>query len=271
MLIEEDMSRIQATWETLAAQQRRALILYLTIGFPERESALEIVPQLVAAGADMIELGVPFSDPLADGATVQRATERALKNKVNVAYCLETVRLLRARGVQVPILLMGYLNPMLQYGIERFSAEAETAGVDGLIVPDLPPEESAELHSACRQHALDLIQFLSPTSTPERVAQVAEQASGFIYCVALTGVTGARSDLPPELPNFLARVRERTRTPLAVGFGISRPEHAQQVAQIADGVVVGSALLNLVEQGGDLATFVRSLREAIDAVPQTTR
>jgi tryptophan synthase alpha chain len=261
------MSRIQSTWQTLAAQQRRALILYLTIGFPERESALRIVPELLAAGADMIELGVPFSDPLADGATVQRATEQALRNRVNVAYCLQTVRELRAAGVQAPLLLMGYLNPMLQYGVERFCDEAETAGVDGLIVPDLPAEEAGELHAACQQHAIDLIQFLSPTSTPERVAHVAELSSGFIYCVSLTGVTGVRSELPRELPDFLARVRSQTQTPLAVGFGISRPEHAQQVAQIADGVVVGSALLNVVEQAGDVAGFVRSLREAIDAVP----
>lgn len=264
------MSRIQATWETLAANQRRALILYLTVGFPARESALEIVPQLVAAGADMIELGVPFSDPLADGATVQRATERALKNRVNVAYCLETVRQLRAGGVQVPLLLMGYLNPMLQYGLERFAAEAESSGVDGLIFPDLPPEEAHDLHAACQHHALDLIQFLSPTSTPERVAQVAELASGFIYCVSLTGVTGARTELSRELPSFLGRVRAQTSTPLAVGFGISRPEHAHHVAQHADGVVVGSALLTVVEQAGDVTGFVRGLREAIDAVPLTT-
>lgn len=264
------MSRIQASWQSLAAQQRRALTLYLTIGFPERESALTLVPQLVAAGADMIELGVPFSDPLADGATVQRATERALSNKVNVAYCLETVRQLRADGVAVPLVLMGYLNPMLQYGVERFCAEAGAAGVDGLIVPDLPPEEASDLHAACQRHGLDLIPFLAPTSTPERVAQVAEQATGFIYCVSLTGVTGARSNLPSDLPAFLSRVRARTATPLVVGFGIARPEHAQQVAQIADGIAVGSALLNVVEQDGDVAGFVHSLRAAMDAVPEAT-
>ncbi|HEX6291625.1 MAG TPA: tryptophan synthase subunit alpha [Herpetosiphonaceae bacterium] len=258
------MSRIRSSWEALAAARRRALILYLTVGFPERESALNLVPRLIAAGADMVELGVPFSDPLADGATVQRATERALKNRVNVAYCLETVRLLRERGVQVPLLLMGYLNPLLQYGLERFCVEAQAAGVDGLIIPDLPPEESAELHAACRAHDLDLILFLAPTSTQERIAHVAEQASGFIYCVSLTGITGARAELPAELPAFLARVRAQTQTPLAVGFGISRPEHARQVAQVADGVVVGSALLNVVEQAQDVEAFVRGLRAGVD-------
>lgn len=264
------MSRIRSTWEHLAATQRRALILYLTIGFPERESALELVPRLIAAGADMVELGVPFSDPLADGPSVQRATERALKNGVNVRYCLETVRQLRAREVNAPLMFMGYLNPMLQYGLERFCADAQAAGLDGLIVPDLPPEESGELFAACQAHEIDLIQLLAPTSTEERIGHVIEQASGFIYCVALTGVTGARSELRAELPGFLSRVRSRTETPLAVGFGISQPEHARQVAQIADGVVVGSALLNVVEQGQDLEAYVRSLREAIDqGVPST--
>lgn len=258
------MSRIHATWERLAAANRRALILYLTVGFPERESALKLVPQLIDAGADMIELGVPFSDPLADGATIQRATEQALRNRVNAAYCLETVRTLRESGVEAPLLLMGYLNPMLQYGLERFCADAETVGVDGLIIPDLPPEESTELHAACRAHAIDLIQFLAPTSTEGRITQVAQLASGFVYCVSLTGVTGARTELPPELAAFLARVRTHTQTPLAVGFGISQPHHARQVAQIADGVVVGSALLNVVEQAGDVVGFVRSLRAAID-------
>lgn len=258
------MSRIQAAWKQLAAEQRRALIVYLTVGFPQRESALEIVPQLIAAGADMVELGVPFSDPLAEGVTIQGATQQALKNSVTLKYCLETVRLLREHGVIVPLLLMGYLNPLLRYGIERFCADAQAAGVDGLILPDLPPEESVDLAAACRAHDLDLIMFLAPTSTESRIAHVAEHATGFIYCVSLKGVTGARAEVSPELPGFMARVRSRTHTPLAVGFGISRPEHAQQVAQIADGVIVGSKLIEVVGQGGDVAAFVRSLRDAID-------
>jgi tryptophan synthase alpha chain len=258
------MSRIKPTWEHLAASNRRALILYLTIGFPQRESALELVPQLIEAGADMIELGVPFSDPIAEGVTIQRATQQALKNLVNTPYCLETARTLRERGVEVPLLFMGYLNPVLQYGVERFCADAEVAGVDGIILPDLPPEESEELQAACRAHSLDLIMFLSPTSTESRIAHVTEHATGFIYCVSLTGVTGARAELSPKLLSFLQRVRPRTHTPLAVGFGISKPEHARQVAQIADGVIVGSALLNVIEQGSDVQDFVRGLREAMD-------
>ncbi len=264
------MSRIPATWERLRAEGRRALILYIPVGFPQRESALELVPRLVAAGADMVELGVPFSDPLAEGVTIQGATQRALQNGVTVRYCFETVRLLRERGVEVPLLLMGYLNPMLRYGLQRFCADAQSAGVDGLIFPDLPPEESDPLLDASRAHDIDLIQFLAPTSTETRIAHVTEQATGFIYCVALKGVTGARAELSADLPDFLARARSRTETPLAVGFGISRPEHARQVAQLADGVVVGSALINVIDQGGDVEGFVRGLRAAIDSVETPT-
>lgn len=260
------MTRIATTWERLRAAGRRALILYLTVGFPERDSALELVPRLLAAGADMIELGVPFSDPLAEGPTIQAATQRALANGITVRACIETVATLRAQGIGAPLLLMGYLNPMLRYGVERFCQDAQAAGVDGLIFPDLPPEESGELQAACERHGLDLIQFVAPTSTPERIAHVTAHAGGFIYCVSVTGVTGARAALPPDLPDFLARVRRRTHTPLAVGFGISRPEHARNVAAIADGVIVGSALIDRIARGDDVESFVRELRTAIDEV-----
>lgn len=258
------MSRITQTWQRLRAEERRALILYLTVGFPDRESALELVPQMVAAGADMVELGVPFSDPLAEGSTIQGATQRALQNGVTVSYCLETVRQLRAQGIEVPLLLMGYLNPLLRYGVERFCTDAAVAGVDGLILPDLPPEEAGEIDAACRTHGLDLIMFVAPTSTPERIAHVAEQARGFIYCVALKGVTGARAELPPELPEFVTRVRQQTSTPVAVGFGISQPEHAQRIGALADGVIIGSKLIDIAGHHGDVAGFVRSMRNALD-------
>lgn len=263
------MSRIGPTFEALARENRRALIMYLTVGYPQRDSALELVPAIIAAGADMIELGVPFSDPLADGATVQRATEHALRNGIRVKDCLETVRELRASEVTAPIVFMGYYNPILQYGLERFCRDSAAAGVDGMIVPDLPPEEAHDLHAACRAAGLDLIFFLAPTSTEQRIAEVAELASGFIYCVSLTGITGARSELPPELPDFLRRVRSATHTPLAVGFGISEPRHARQVAAVADGVIVGSALLNIVEANLDGGTdgvqaFVAGLRAGMD-------
>jgi len=258
------MNRIEATWTRLAAEKRKALILYLTVGFPERDTALELVPRLVAAGADMVELGVPFSDPLAEGVTIQGATQRALSNGVTMRYCMETAHRLREAGLDAPLLFMGYMNPMLRYGMQRFCSDAQAAGVDGLIFPDLPPEESGELDAACREHQLDLIQFLAPTSTEARIAHVAEHARGFIYCVSVKGVTGAREGLSPELPGFLERVRMRTTTPLAVGFGISRPEHARRVAQLADGVIVGSALIDLLGRGGDVEAFVGGLRVGMD-------
>ena len=271
------MSRITNTFERLAEEGRRALIMYLTVGFPERTSALDLVPRIVASGADMIELGVPFSDPLADGATVQRATQRALLNGVGMAFCLQTARDLRAGGLEVPLLFMGYYNPIMQFGVERFCADAAAAGVDGLIVPDLPPEESYELHAACKAYGIDLIFFLAPTSTDTRMHEVARIASGFIYCVSLTGTTGARRELAAELPHFLQRAKETTNTPLVVGFGISEPHHAQQIAALADGIVVGSALLNIVEAAAEhgpeqVEAFVSGMRAGVDRArsPSTT-
>ncbi|MBA3943119.1 MAG: tryptophan synthase subunit alpha [Herpetosiphonaceae bacterium] len=263
------MSRIAAVFQRLAQTDRQALIMYLTVGYPTMHAAREIVPALVAAGADMIELGVPFSDPLADGVTIQKATQQALANKVNVRHCLQTVRQLRADGLQVPLIFMGYYNPLLQYGLEAFARDAAEAGADGFIVPDLPPEEAGALHDACRVYDLDLIFFVAPTSTDARIKQVAALASGFIYCVSLTGVTGARSTIAANLPHFLARVRNETKVPLAVGFGVSQPSQAQEVASVADGVIVGSALINLVEQSvehglDEVKAFTHSLRTAMD-------
>jgi tryptophan synthase alpha chain len=265
---ESTVSRISMRFQELVQQGRRALIMYLTVGFPQRDSTTELVLALVEAGADMIELGVPCSDPLADGATVQRATQVALANGVSVSSCLDTVRDLRQRGVVVPILLMGHYNPLLQYGLDHFCADAADSGVDGLIVPDLPPEEARPLHVACRAHGLDMIFMLAPTSTDERIGQVANLATGFIYCVARTGTTGARATLPAELPEFLGRVRSVTQLPLAVGFGISEPSHARQVAKVADGVIVGSALVAIVEREADhpvdaVRHFVAGLREGL--------
>ena len=270
------MSRIAAAWENLRGERRSALIMYLTVGFPHRTSARELVPAIIESGADMIELGVPFSDPLADGATVQRAAQQALRNGVTLAYCLETVRELRGAGIKVPLLFMGYYNPMLQYGLERFCTEAGAAGLDGLIVPDLPPEESDDLRRHCIAHGIDLIYLVAPTSTDDRIREVGERASGFIYCVALTGITGARTDVAATLPPFLERVRRATQLPLAVGFGISQPAHAERVAQIADGVIVGSALVTVVEQSAEagpaeVRSFVASMREGVDRARDNRR
>jgi tryptophan synthase alpha chain len=242
------MSRIAETFARLKQENRAALMPYVMVGFPERESALDLVPALEQAGADLFELGVPFSDPLADGATVQRAGERALANGVNVQFCLETVAALRARGVRAPLVLMGYVNPFLRYGFARLAADAAAAGADGLIIPDLPPEEATECQAVCRANGLDLIFFAAPTTPDDRLAEIAQMASGFIYCVSLAGVTGARRDLSADLPAFLARVRRHTDLPLVVGFGISRAEHVRQVGAIADGAIVGSALVTAIEE-----------------------
>ncbi len=266
------MSRITQTFTELKQAGRCALMPFLTIGYPERDSTLTLAPALVAAGADMLELGMPFSDPLADGATIQRTTDIALKNGVDIAFCLETVRQLRSNGMTIPLLLMGYYNPVFQYGAERFVHDATEAGADGFIIPDLPPEEADDFHAACRTHERDLIFLLAPTSTDERIKKIAALSSGFIYCVALRGVTGARSALADDLAGFLARVRQFSDLPRAVGFGISKPEHVAQVASMAEGAICASALLDYIgslpklEQVDGAYRFTKALREAADWV-----
>ena len=243
---------------------------YTPAGFPNLPVSEEIILNLVEGGADLIEIGVPFSDPLADGPTVQRASQVALGNGVRLADCLDVVQRLRAvHGVTIPLILMGYYNPILQYGIERFAADAAAAGVDGVIVPDLPVEESDDLLTACREHERDLIFMMAPTSTDERMAEIAARSSGFIYCVSLTGVTGSRSALP-DLGPYLQRIRTHTSLPLAIGFGVSTPVQVRQVAALADGVAVGSALINALEQVLPAAmpaaakAFIEHLRTGIE-------
>ena len=260
------MSRIAATFARLQAQGRTALMPYLMVGYPERDSALELAPALEAAGADLFEIGVPFSDPLADGATIQRAAETALANGVRLSFCLETIAALRARGLAAPLVLMGYFNPFLRYGLAKFVADAAAAGADGLIIPDLPPEEAAECQQLCQAAGLDLIFFVAPTTPSERIAEIAKLASGFLYCVSLTGVTGARRELWEGLPGFLDRVRQHTSLPLVVGFGISTAAHVRQVGAHADGAIVASALVNHIDQApaGErteaAASFLRELQ-----------
>jgi tryptophan synthase alpha chain len=241
-------SRIADAFAALAERNEKALMPYVTVGHPTKEAILEIVPALIEGGATMVELGIPFSDPLADGPTIQRSSFQALENGVTVEYCLGTARELRERGVDVPLIFMGYFNPMLRYGLERFVAACAEAGVDGFIVPDLPPEECAEMADLCRQYGRDLIFMVAPTSRDEHIQAIAERASGFLYCVALTGVTGARDSVAEDLPAFLSRVRRAVDLPLAVGFGISTPEHVVEVGRDADGVIVGSALISRLDE-----------------------
>ena len=261
------MSRIPATFARLKASGRTGIIAYVTVGFPSVQATLEIVPSIVEAGADMIELGVPFSDPLADGATIQRSSHAALQNGVTLTTCLEVCAQLRKRLPTVPLILMGYYNPILAMGTATFAQRCEQAGADGVIVPDLPPEEATALLSAAKEHGIDVIFLAAPTSTEERLEVVGRASSGFAYCVSLTGVTGARTQIPSNLPAFLARMRKHTNLPIAVGFGISEAKHVQAVGKDAEAVIVGSALVNAIEAGGGknyVATahaFIAGLRE----------
>jgi tryptophan synthase alpha chain len=262
---------IAAAFQQAIETRLAALMPYYTLGYPDRESSLQVV-EAIAPYSDLIELGVPFSDPLADGPTIQRSTQRALEAGVTTAGCLEMVAELRRRGVQTPFLLMGYYNPILAYGEERYVRDAAKAGADGFIVPDLPPEEAGALEQLCRDTGLVLVHFLAPTSKEQRINGVARDARGFIYLVSLTGVTGARSQLATGLPAFVEQVRRKASVPLAVGFGISTPEQAAQVGEFADGVIVGSALIDAVDAATNVeampqaaAAFVRSLRDGLDS------
>jgi tryptophan synthase alpha chain len=262
------IDRIEATFARTRQEGRAALMPYFTLGFPNIDASLAIVEAIAHAGADLIELGVPFSDPLADGPTIQGSTQVALENGVTVRKCLEMVGKLRARGVQQPLLLMGYTNPILAYGVGNFFADAAAAGADGFIVPDLPPEEAIEMEAACDQHGCALVYLLSPTSTMERISLVSERSNGFVYLVSVSGVTGARQQLPPDLAAFVQRVRSVTSKPLAVGFGISTPEQASLVGKLADGVIVGSALIDATK-GADAphevaSDLVQGLRGALN-------
>jgi tryptophan synthase alpha chain len=260
------VQRIAAVFEGTQAENRAALMPYLPLGYPTPATSLEMVEAAVTGGADMLELGVPFSDPLADGPTIQRATHIALQQGMTVARCLEMVQELRRRGIKLPFIFMGYYNPILAYSEEPFCRACREVGVDGLIVPDLPPGEGETLERACRQHGLALIYLLAPTSTPDRVQLVIERSQGFIYLVSVVGITGARGHLPPDLAAFVSRVRAVTDKPLAVGFGISTPEQAGQVAAMADGVIVGSVLVRLAgETDGreKVEAFVAGLRQAV--------
>jgi tryptophan synthase alpha chain len=246
--------------------QSAALMPYFTLGFPDRATSLDVV-EAIAPYSDLIELGVPFSDPLADGPTIQRSTQIALENGTTTADCLAMVRELRQRGVNTPFMLMGYYNPILAYGIQAYVRDAAAAGADGFIVPDLPPEEADEFEQSAQDAGLVLVHFLAPTSNPERIANVAARAQGFIYLVSLTGVTGARSQVQSNLGDFVARVREQAQVPLAVGFGIGTPQQAAEVGALADGVIVGSALVNAADQAKAKAetagAFVASLQEGL--------
>jgi len=264
------MSRIGSRFAALRAAGEGALVVFVTAGDPTLEWSEQVVLTVADAGADVIEVGIPFCDPLADGPTIQASTFRALQQGITPETVLAMISRVRARS-EVPIVAMTYCNPVWQMGMERFAQQAAQAGVDGVIMTDMPPDEAGEWHKVARKHGLDTIFLVAPTSTPQRMERVARMSSGFVYCVSRTGVTGAREHLPEEVPQMVQALRALTDLPLCVGFGISRWEHVKAVCEVADGAVVGSAVVSLIEKEakhGERAMlqavdrFVRELKEA---------
>jgi tryptophan synthase alpha chain len=265
---EKRAGRIERKFRALADAGELGLIAYITAGDPSLEASAKIVVAAAEAGADIIELGVPFSDPVADGPVIQRASERALRSGTTLAGVLELVRNLRTR-TDVPLVLFSYFNPLLQMGLEKFAEAAASAGADGVLATDLTPEEAGEYRTALRGQGLDTVFLAAPTSTDERLARIAEASTGFLYLVSRTGVTGAREALPEGLPALARRVRKFTTLPIAVGFGISAPSHVSVLGGIADAAVVGSALMAEVESAASadaaaiaVAALVRVLKNA---------
>lgn len=259
-------SRITKVFESGRNEGRPVIMPYITMGYPELADSPGVIKALIEGGADIIELGIPFSDPIADGPTIQRSGQRALQNGFTPDYAFETVRTLRAEGVDTPFVFMGYYNPVYAYGLDAYVEKCAEVGVDGLIVPDLPPEESDPLLEACVKHQVHLIYLLAPTSTPERVEAVLQRANGFLYLVAATGITGARTEFQAGLADYVTRVRRHTELPLAIGFGVSNRAHVLEAGELADGVISGSALIDRLERAtsdtllAEARDFIRALR-----------
>jgi len=243
------MNRIAEKIESLKREGKKALIPYITPEFPLKGITVPLLRELEKAGADLVEIGIPFSDPLADGATIQHSSEVALKHGVNIEIILAAVKEFRKQS-ETPVLLMGYINPILRFGIEKFMKESVAAGVDGIIVPDLPPEEAHEVRNQSSHYGISNVFLIAPTTQDARMQKIDEYSTDFSYCVSVTGVTGARKefDMNGSLERFLRRVRQNVKKPFVVGFGISKAEHVQNVWQYADGAVVGSALMNAISK-----------------------
>ena len=260
------MSRLESVFKQI---NHKALIAYVTVGYPNIEATLKVVPLLADCGCDIVELGIPFSDPMADGATIQHASFKALENGVNTARCMDIAKKLN-KNTNVPLVFMTYYNPVYQYGLKKFCSDCVAAGIDGLIIPELPPEEGDELGNLASKSGVDIIYLLAPTSAEERIKLVARKSRGFIYLVSIAGVTGTRSELPPDLGKFILKVKQFAKLPVCVGFGISTPKQAAQVAKTADGVIIGSKLIQLLETDDTAMTatqsFIRETRKALDNI-----
>lgn len=264
------MSRIQSTFTQLAQQNRKALIPYITAGDPHPKQTVDLMHALVASGADMLELGVPFSDPMADGPVIQRASERALAHHVGLSDVLEMVKTFRQQDAKTPVILMGYANPVEAMGYEKFADQARDAGLDGVLTVDYPPEECTEFVALLKSRELDPIFLLSPTTEPKRIDTIVGQASGFVYYVSLKGVTGSQNLDIAQVAERLQDIRSKTDLPIGVGFGVRDAATAKQVAAIADAVVVGSRLVQEIENSSEqellqkLTALTSELRAAID-------
>ncbi len=263
------MNRIDAAFVRARQEDRAALIVFITGGDPDLATTAALIPELAEAGADLVEIGVPHSDPIAEGPTIQASSLRSLQHGARLEQILEVSRDVR-RVHEVPIILMGYLNNVLAYGEKVLADACATAGVDGLIVADVPYEESPVLQAACEEAGVHRVLMVAPTSTPERIVRIAGRSRGFVYCVSVTGVTGERATLAPDVEQLVARIRRVTETPVAVGFGISSAEQAAEVARFADGVIVGSALVSRIGGAADASeaveragAFVRELSGAV--------
>jgi tryptophan synthase alpha chain len=263
------MSRIAAKFAALRAARERAFVPFVTAGDPDLEATGELILALAENGADLIEIGIPFSDPSADGPTIQRASERALGRRTTLRQVLALVARLRAQ-LQIPLLLMGYANPYYALGVDGCAAACARAGVDGLLCPDLPPEEGVDLYGALAKHGVDGVLLAAPTTTPGRMRMLVHNTRGFLYYVSLTGVTTARPELAAGIEQAVAAIRQLSDIPVCVGFGISRPEHAREVGRYADGVAVGSAIVNLIEAAPTkgaavdaVAKFAREMKAAL--------
>lgn len=266
--------RIQRMFGNVRERERPRLIIFLTVGFPDLEATCELVPALVAAGADALELGVPFSDPLAEGPTIQESSYRSLLKGTTMADCLRVLEEVRPQVPETPLILMGYYNPVFNYGIVPFTDKCQKIGVDGLITVDLPGSEASPLTDACNARDISVIPLLAPTSTDASIEEACKGASGFVYCISVTGVTGARDQLSGRSFELVDRVRARTDLPLSVGFGISRREHVEEVGQVADAAVVGSALVRimldsprkeLVQRTAELVSELAGIAESTNA------
>ena len=262
----QGLAALDAMFAQAQTENRSAFLPYFPIGYPNYADSIASIQAMAEVGVDGFEIGVPFSDPLADGPMIQAATQISLENGTTVRKCLGAVRTLRDNGVTQPMLMMSYVNPLIAYGTEQFVLDAKAAGADGLIVPDLPAEEAHLFADVCEREGLGLVFFLAPTSHEKRIQLVTQHATGFIYVAALTGITGARRDLPAYLTDFIARLRQHTDTSLVLGFGISTPDHARRMNGLVDGYIVGSALVRAGQDSVDaVKALATSLRYASDS------